>query len=594
MSRSGRGVGREVGRLLRDGVDPPGGDARLLRRFLADRDPAAFEAIVDRHGPPVMAVCRRYLRDPADAEDAFQATFLVLVRKAGGLRDADALSSWLYGVAYRVAVRARSNALKRRAREGEREGLRDAPAEPSRPVDDALEAMDAELARLPEKYRAPLVLCYLRGRTHDQAAAELGWPVGTVRSRMAKGRSILRDRLSRRGVEAPACLAALRAEVAAIPSVPSSLVAATASAAVRFAGLPAGLAWLGASPSSSTWPAARLALGVSATMFTMPWKALGIALACAGVTAAALAAGSVEAPGGPQDPPKAEPPPVAEKPAAPEAPPAGDVEGRLSEVERKLDRLIGLMESPPARALAPAPSPNAGAPPELTPAAPPAVEARTLREIEAQLVGLERKYRIVDRYLGDRNDLIPRLQAENLREDAIAPARVLVARLREMEDEGRSELAKVQDQYGFPAGTLDDPDRALAAINDLFEKAEERFQRAREALKRAGIEEVNVPPFGPPKGVKDEEGIEAMEEYQQSSLRFQSLGRALGRMAQPAWMTDQERGRVPDAPPVTDKLKPTYRKLAEVRRLIAWAKERFPDVELTTDDAPVQEGETAD
>ncbi|AMV38070.1 RNA polymerase sigma factor [Planctomyces sp. SH-PL62] len=119
MSRDRRGVGREVERLLRDGVEAPGGHARLLHRYLAERDEAAFEAIVDRHGPPVLALCRRYLRDPADVEDAFQATFLVLVRKGRTLRDGDALSSWLYGVAYRVAIRARADVLRRRAREGD-------------------------------------------------------------------------------------------------------------------------------------------------------------------------------------------------------------------------------------------------------------------------------------------------------------------------------------------------------------------------------------------------------------------------------------------------------------------------------------------
>ena len=104
------------------------GDARLLDRYLDDRDESAFEALVERHGPMVLSLCRRYLRDPHDVEDAFQATFLVLVRKGASLRDKSSLSSWLYGVAYRVALRARSSLLKRRDREGEPDGLTEAVA----------------------------------------------------------------------------------------------------------------------------------------------------------------------------------------------------------------------------------------------------------------------------------------------------------------------------------------------------------------------------------------------------------------------------------------------------------------------------------
>ena len=180
MLGSRRRAEKDVERLLRDGVDPPG-DARLLERFRVDRDESAFGAIVERHGPLVLALCRRYLREPADVDDAFQATFLVLARKGGGLRDGDALSSWLYGVARRVATRARSDVLRRRAREAGADHLDEAASAPERPADDALEALDRELSRLPEKYRAPLVLCHLDGRTYDQAAAELGWPPGTVR-----------------------------------------------------------------------------------------------------------------------------------------------------------------------------------------------------------------------------------------------------------------------------------------------------------------------------------------------------------------------------------------------------------------------------
>ncbi len=558
MTRSG-GVERAVERLLRDGVDSPGGDARLLQRFLAERDPRAFEAIVDRHGPIVLTVCRRYLREPADVEDAFQATFLVLVRKASGLRDGDALASWLYGVAYRVALRARANALKRRAREGEREGLENAPAEPSRPADDAREALDAEMARLSEKFRAPLVLCYLKGKTHEQAAAELGWPVGTVRSRMARARALLRDRLARRGVDASLGLAAVRADVAAIPFVPSSLVAATASAAVRFAGASAGLLWLGASPSSTMTPAARLALGVLATMTTTPWKALGIAFACAGLTVGALASATVEAPGGPQDPPK--------PPAQAEQAPSKDVEGRLSDVERKLDRLIGLVESLGEK------------PAKLDDAArsspPVSVEARTLREIEAQLVNVVRKYELVSALVN--NARVPRSDLE----DAIAPARVLVARLRGMEDEEQARLTNVEEMFGVPAGSFDDPARAESLAKDRFKEAKARLERAEAAWKEASGDD--------PKGFKFNS---ARDELVEARKRYEAVAMLQGLIIA-SYSPLQRMARPGEAAPANwfVAMKPTYAKLSEIRRLIAWTKAHVPDVELTIDGPKEAQGE---
>ncbi|OJW19837.1 MAG: hypothetical protein BGO49_14060 [Planctomycetales bacterium 71-10] len=576
MLRSAGGLVRDVGRLLRDGVDPAGGDARLLHRFVVDRDPAAFEAIVDRHGPPVLAVCRRYLKDPADVEDAFQATFLVLVRKASGLRDGDALSSWLYGVAYRVAVRARSDALRRRAREGEREGLQDAPAEPLRPVDDALEVLDSELSRLPDKYRTPLVLCYLEGRTHDQAATELGWPVGTVRSRMAKGRSLLRERLTRRGVDAPACLAALRAEVAAIPTVPSSLVAATASAAVRFAGLSAGLAWLGASPSSSTWPAARLALGVLATMSTTPWKLIGLTLACAGITAASLAAGAREAPGGPQDPPRPEASPAAEPPL-PESTPTGVV-GRLSEVERKLDRMMGLLESlaakpaSPAAASADSTSTAASATRPPLPAAPPSFDTRSLREIEAQLVSLERKFRLSERNISGLKGVVSTIEVETTREDAVAPARLLVARLREMQDEAADDIEKINEEFGPDAAQMEDLDRRCTQAN-------ERYWKAEQALLKAGGDPTQLNEYLGP----NPPGSPSPEIVRLAKVAIESMKTA-GRLGD---IRDRAAEKRDSANPARREraLESIHRRIQEIERLIAWARSHFPDVELTT--APV-------
>jgi RNA polymerase sigma-70 factor (ECF subfamily) len=138
-------------------------DKNLLERFVVEGDDSAFAALVARHGPMVLGVCRRVLREEHDVEDAFQATFLVLVRRAGTIREASLLGHWIYGVAYRVAVRARANAVRRRGRE--RVGIEEAPVEVSTPVDDIEQrelrvVLDEELARLPDLLRAPMVLCY--------------------------------------------------------------------------------------------------------------------------------------------------------------------------------------------------------------------------------------------------------------------------------------------------------------------------------------------------------------------------------------------------------------------------------------------------
>jgi RNA polymerase sigma factor (sigma-70 family) len=175
-------------------------DQQLLERFIHRHDEVAFEALVQRHGPLVLGVCRRVLRHEQDAEDAFQATFLVLAQKAASIRKLGSVSSWLYGVANCIAVKARMNAAKRRSHENQAAGM---PTE--EPAEDASwrelrSVLDEELQRLPEKYRAPLVLCYLEGKTQDEAARELDWTAGSVKGRLERGRDALRIRLSRRGV----------------------------------------------------------------------------------------------------------------------------------------------------------------------------------------------------------------------------------------------------------------------------------------------------------------------------------------------------------------------------------------------------------
>ena len=172
---------------------------QLLHRYLDRRDEVAFEAIVTRHGPMVLGVCRRLLFDARDVEDAFQATFVILAKKGGTLRESDPVAHWLYGVAYRVALKARASAARRRRLEGSSQPF-EVPTMDD-PSDHGLaEVLDEELARLPTKYRAPVVLCYLEGQTHEKAAQQLGWPLGTVKGRLARARDLLKARLSRRGV----------------------------------------------------------------------------------------------------------------------------------------------------------------------------------------------------------------------------------------------------------------------------------------------------------------------------------------------------------------------------------------------------------
>src|SRR5207244_3033628 len=140
------------------------------------RDEAAFEALVRRHGPMVLGVCLRVLRRHADAEDAFQATFLVLARKAASVVPREMLPNWLYGVAQQTAVRARAAAARRRAREKQVTHTPEPAAKPPAPWDDLEPLLDEELSKLPDKYRVPVVLCDLEGKTRKQAAGQLGWP----------------------------------------------------------------------------------------------------------------------------------------------------------------------------------------------------------------------------------------------------------------------------------------------------------------------------------------------------------------------------------------------------------------------------------
>ena len=238
MASHGGDAIRQVNRLFQVGAVGILTDGQLLERFSTRRGEtaeAAFEALVARHGPMVARVCRGLLRDPHDADDAFQATFLVLVKKAHAIGERELLGPWLYGVAYRVSLKARSLAAKRRKREGTFD-LEDPPSDTAAaiaPWNDLRPILHEELARLPEKYRKPVVLCHLQGLTHQEAAQELAWPVGTVSVRLARARKLLKDRLTRRGLTTTATLwgAGLMGD-AALGAVPLSLIRSTVLAAV--------------------------------------------------------------------------------------------------------------------------------------------------------------------------------------------------------------------------------------------------------------------------------------------------------------------------------------------------------------------------
>jgi RNA polymerase sigma factor (sigma-70 family) len=211
-------------------------DGQLLHHFIAHRDETAFAALLQRHGPMVLGVCRRVLRQAHDVDDAFQATFLVLIRKASSISRHEMLGSWLYGVAYRVAVRSKTNAAKRRAREQQVVPSSAQAAEATVPAGalhrEECQVLDEELQHLPEKYRAPLVLHYLEGKTKEETARRLGWKEGTVAGRLVRARRMLEGRLARRGVGGS--LAMLLAASAA-QALPAPLAHVTQQAAVRWA-----------------------------------------------------------------------------------------------------------------------------------------------------------------------------------------------------------------------------------------------------------------------------------------------------------------------------------------------------------------------
>src|SRR5262245_10792310 len=198
-------------------------DADLLARYREARDPHALDALVRKYAPLVLAACRKVLPD-ADADDVFQATFLILMRDARSIRRDQSVGSWLYGVAHRLALQARSNRARRSRIEGKvRSKREDVP--PDLSWREACAAVHEELDRLPDGYRLPLLLCYLEGKSRDEAAAELGWTLNRVRGQLERGRLRLRTRLERRGIALPAgLLAAVAGNSVSAGAPPAQLV----------------------------------------------------------------------------------------------------------------------------------------------------------------------------------------------------------------------------------------------------------------------------------------------------------------------------------------------------------------------------------
>lgn len=276
-------------------------DTELLRRFAESRDAAAFELLMWRHGPLVLGTCRRVLRRFADAEDAFQATFLVLARKAGSVRG-ESLGGWLHRIAVRVSVRLRASHGRRAHRESV--PLPETVAAPDVPLpDDTAAVLDEEIGRLPDKLRQAFVLYHLRGCTHEEAAAELGCPPGTVMSRVARARERLRARLTRRGFTVPAV-----GTIAVLDPAPvsASLFASTVMASVSYA--------TGAAVASPD-RAVPLARDTLRSLAWDPLKPLAVVLVVAALGIGAVLAASAPSAGTPPEP-RATSAPSAPVPAA--------------------------------------------------------------------------------------------------------------------------------------------------------------------------------------------------------------------------------------------------------------------------------------
>jgi RNA polymerase sigma factor (sigma-70 family) len=264
---------RQIRQLVGAPATSPVSDRQLLERFATRHEEAAFQALVQRHGTMVLGVGRRVLGDAHAAEDIFQATFLVLARKASSMGWQESVGPWLYGVAYRLAVRTRADLRGQRAHESRVVVRR--PPEPEEEVarHEQMRILDEEVQRLPERYRAPVVLCYLEGRTSTEAAQQLGWSLGTTKGRLARARALLRSRLTRRGVvPAVVGVGAVLGQPTVTGAVPASLVGSTA----RIAGLLAAEGSVAAGGVAA--PVAHLTEGMLHALFLSQVKVVALVL----------------------------------------------------------------------------------------------------------------------------------------------------------------------------------------------------------------------------------------------------------------------------------------------------------------------------
>jgi RNA polymerase sigma factor (sigma-70 family) len=319
--------------LFRFGVVGELSDGQLLDQFVTRRGEAAedaFTVLVQRHGPMVLGTCKRILNNAHEAEDAFQATFLVLARKAATIARRETLAAWLYGVALRTAKDARSRSLRRKAREArvsERESI---DSQDGEPPGELRTVIDEELAKLPEHFRAAVLLCELEGLSREEAAARLKIPEGTLSSRLARAKGLLRDRLARRGLGvSTVALTSALAEEARAAVVPLALAELTVRAATSVAAGSCVAGMVSASVSSLTEEVLK-------AMLFAKLKGLALGLLAIGLTAyGAFATGAIAVA---QVPPPASSEPSFTKTANfPGAP--GDSD-RLQAVEQKLDRIL--------------------------------------------------------------------------------------------------------------------------------------------------------------------------------------------------------------------------------------------------------------
>jgi RNA polymerase sigma factor (sigma-70 family) len=341
--RSSPEIVRNLRTLYQFGVAGSLSDEQLLDQFLARRDEAAEEAfaeLVQRHGSMVLGVCRRILGDKHEAEDAFQATFLVLARKAASVVRREKVASWLYGVAVRTAKEARVRAARRRAREERVSSpIHVDPPDDGFP-DELRDILDEELARLPARHRGAVVLCELEGLSRPEAARRLGIPEGTLSSRLARAKAQLRDRLASRGVALPAAaLSTILIREARAVTVPLSLLESTVQAATLVAAGPTATAAAAISAS-----VASLSEGVIQTMLVSKLK--GIVLVV-GTMTAVVSGAVVLAQSGPGRPVPVLPASVETKAELPSLPPVAtgvDQDDRTTALEKKLDRVLEALE----------------------------------------------------------------------------------------------------------------------------------------------------------------------------------------------------------------------------------------------------------